>query len=253
MGRELLRLRRNRGGATLGALTRCEALRQVLGGGDPRLAYNGLKHVLLMRGDSLGVTALSYSLGYASDAATHLDRLSDFGRDFGYDQRQARRYSDSGVVEVARHIGSEFTLEASPVLELRVLRADEQVLELYLRTERLEFIAMQEPRVEAVTADGERTVLPCDWHESREESCVQTSTNAVVAGPGDSPAVSVFWLGEIWPRFVVEQPGIASLQGLRVQALGTRVQVEVIHQYESSSRPSKWAWRYIGSMRQLRE
>jgi len=55
----------------------------------------------------LAVTAAGYSLGYASDYDSHLGRLDDFGRDYTYDQRQARRYSDKGIEQIARHISSE--------------------------------------------------------------------------------------------------------------------------------------------------
>jgi len=83
---ELLGLRKGSEAVTVGSLAHTTALRVVLGGGDARIAYNALKHILLESSDSLGVTAVSYSLGYASDASTHLGRLDDFGRDYGYDQ-----------------------------------------------------------------------------------------------------------------------------------------------------------------------
>jgi hypothetical protein len=219
---ELLRLRKRQGGTTVAAMAQTEALRQVLGGGDPRLAYNALKHILINQEQSLAVVAVSYSLGFASEGATHLDRLSDFGTEYSYDQRQARRYSDAGLTELARQIASEWTLEAAPVLEARVLRADDTTLELYLRTERLTFIEMQEPVVEAVNPDGTRITLPCDWHPGDQGHAITASTNVVVL---TEAAASIRWPGELWPRFVaMSEPSHGTV---RVETLASRMQVVV--------------------------
>jgi len=224
---ELLRMRKTQDGVTVGALARTEALRQVLGGGDPRLAYNGLKHIMIVKSDSLAVVAASYSLGFASDAPSHLGRLDDFGTEYGYDQRQARRHSDKGVVELARHIGSEWTLEASPVLDVHILRADEEVLEVYVRAERLRFIDMREPLIEAVEASGARAVVTCDWREAGDDQFIRAASNFLISlDDATQRALSIRWQGEIWPRFAVSVPPITKAD-LGIEALGCRLQLVV--------------------------
>jgi hypothetical protein len=233
---ELLRMRKHRDGVTVAALSRTNAIRQVLGGGDPRMAYNALKHILLEHSADLGVTAASYSLGYASDGVTHLDRLTEFGLDHGYDQRQARRYSDRGIVAVARSIGSEWTLEASPVLRLAVVRwDDEQGLEALIRTERLPFIEMQLPRVELIDARGVRTTVDCEWEEQTwTDGCRSSGQMHIPVDGIDSHqlALSILWPGELWPKFEVSWSGDKSPPkasgDLRVEALAARVQLSIV-------------------------
>jgi hypothetical protein len=234
---ELLRMRKHSDGVTVGALARTEALRQVLGGGDPRVAYNALKHILLIHADDLAVTAAGYSLGYASDGPTHLDRLTDFGRDHGYDQRQARRYSDRGVTAMARYIGTEWTLEASPVLRVTVARADRTGIELILQTERMDFIEMRTPRVELVAADGQRTGLQPNWiadtatPHHRETASLRVDTN-VVSG-NLRPALTVLWTGELWPRIVVTANSERTVQWT-TSTLGARLQISTSGQHRAA-------------------
>ncbi len=226
IGAELLGLRKRHGGITVAALAQTEALRTVLGGGDPRLAYNALKHLLLENEPSLALVAASYSLGFASEATTHLDRLSDFGKFYAYDQRQARRHSDAGIIELARRIVSERTLETAPVLEATILRADNVVLEVLLRTERLPYIEMQDPVVDAVDADGSRVVIPCEWNPATHATAVVAVTNVAVLHDGEtSRALSVRWHGELWPRFVLvaESPLAGTIT---FQTLAGRMQVD---------------------------
>lgn len=233
---ELLRMRKHRDGVTVAALSRTNAIRQVLGGGDPRMAYNALKHILLEHSADLGVTAASYSLGYASDGFTHLDRLTEFGIDHGYDQRQARRYSDRGITALSRYIGSEWTLEASPVLRLAVVRWDDaQGLEALIQTERLPFIQMQQPKVELIDAEGARTTVDCEWEEQAwTDGCRSSGHMHIPADGVDSHqlALSILWPGELWPKFDVSWSGVESLpaasEGLRVEALAARVQLSLV-------------------------
>ena len=230
---ELLRMRKHRDGVTVSALSRTDAIRQVLGGGDSRVAYNALKHILLEHADDLGVAAASYSLGYASDGVTHLDRLTEFGLDHGYDQRQARRYSDRGIVAVARQIGSEWVLQASPVLRLSLVRWDAEAMEAILQTERLQFVEMRQPKVELVDKHGDRTEVSCTWEERFSTTDPIRALSYLRAfdtcRSGEPSALSVLWAGEIWPKFEVatsdDGPPLLHVTRLRVETLGARVQI----------------------------
>ena len=208
---ELLAMRKHRDGVTVGNLARTTAILEVLGAGDPRLAYNQLKHVLLSLDQDLAVTAAGYSLGYASDYDSHLGRLDDFGRDYTYDQRQARRYSDKGIEQIARHISSEWMLEASPTLTIEVVKANDEVLELVIRSERLAIVEMRDPVVEMVSSTGKRESFPVDWRPLAGEAGALRQEASVRTDQLRQPdvAVSVLWTGEAWPLF-----HLAVLRGL---------------------------------------
>ena len=208
---ELLTMRKHRDGVTIGNLAHTTAILEVLGAGDPRLAYNQLKHVLLSLDQDLAVTAAGYSLGYASDYDSHLGRLDDFGRDYTYDQRQARRYSDKGIEQIARHISSEWMLEASPTLTIEVVKANDEVLELVIRSERLAIVEMRDPVVEMVSSTGKRESFPVDWRPLAGEAGALRQEASVRTDQLRQPdvAVSVLWTGEAWPLF-----HLAVLRGL---------------------------------------
>ena len=224
---ELLAMRKHRDGVTVGNLARTTAILEVLGAGDPRLAYNQLKHVLLSLDQDLAVTAAGYSLGYASDFDSHLGRLDDFGQHHTYDQRQARRYSDKGIEQIARHISSEWVLEASPTLSIEVVRADHEVLELVMRTQRLAVVEMREPVAEIVLPWVERTIHPAVWHQASSAND-QEHTMAHIGVdreryPEGAVSVSVLWLGEVWPKFEIAIPvRDQTAPGMRVQTGGCK-------------------------------
>lgn len=224
-------MRKHADGVTVAALARTEAIRQVLGGGDPRIAYNMLKHILLDSSDDLAVSAASYSLGFASDGGTHLDRLTDFGQDYGYDQRQARRYSDRGVLAVARQIGSEWVVEASPTLRAVILRWDADLIEMVVQTERHDFVEMREPIVEIVGPDGARTTISCTWEPATgSRGLVRRATHLCISTPSKntSAGISTLWTGEIWPRFevlVAQDDAGHTRTPLKIETLAARLQV----------------------------
>lgn len=222
---ELLALRKATEAVTVGSLARTTALRIVLGGGDARVAYNALKHLFLESSDSLAITALSYSLGYASDASTHLGRLDDFGWNYDYDQRQARRYSDRGVTELSRRIATEHVVEAAPSLgiEIHHVPEDDDAVHVILRRECLPFVDMAAPVVETVGPRGGRHTVGCRWRNQPDASLVVHWADSTVRGI-DKRAISVLWPGEVWPRFVIAIDDRLPRVVL-VTTLGARVQL----------------------------
>lgn len=223
---ELLSMRKHTDGVTPGALARTSSLLQVLGGGDPMVAYNALKHAIFAMDSSLEVTAATYSLGFASDGNTHLDRLTDFGTDYGYDQRQARRYSDKGIDEIARYVASQWTIQSSPNLELQIVALSNESIECLIHTECYDFIEMRLPVVQAVNQDGTREEVFCDWQAETNEVYRLAITHIAVERRTDSHHVSVLWNGELWPRFsVVGQ--VALPGGSTITSLGARLSVRL--------------------------
>lgn len=222
---ELLALRKATEAATVGSLARTTALRIVLGGGDARVAYNTLKHLLLEASESLAIIAVSYSLGFSSDASTHLGRLDDFGVQYGYDQRQARRYSDRGVTELSRRIATEHVVEAAPTLgiEVRHLPQDDEALHVILRRECLPFVEMGEPVVETIGPRGGRRAVGCRWRNQPDAGLLVHWGDATLRGI-DRRAISVLWPGEVWPTFVTAIGGRLP-RAVVVTTLGARLQL----------------------------
>ena len=198
---ELLRTRKHSDGVTVGSMARSPVLSSVLGGGDPKIAYNSLKHSIFAMDSSLAVQAATYSLGLASTGKTHLDRLTDFGTEHGYDQRQARRHSDRGITEIARFVATQWTVEASPVLEVRIVGLTVTTIEVILHTERFHFIEMIEPTVELVAQDGNRQSIECEWHGGSDDLKEHAVTQICLSTPGGAAGLSVLWRGETSPLF----------------------------------------------------
>ncbi len=219
---ELLAMRKSTDGATVGAIARSQALLNVLGSGDPKFAYNALKHAILAMDSSTEVTAATYSLGFASNGRTHLDRLTDFGAEYGYDQRQARRYSDKGIVEIARYVASQWTVEASPHLELHILSVNDAAMEFFVRCRRFDFIEMRVPLVEQLMHDGQRVALDCEWRRVPDEAQLKHVGHVIAQPHGNPVHLTVLWNGETWPRFVVDclEP---LPKGISVSSLGARL------------------------------
>ena len=88
---ELLTARKSSEGLSPNSMARCPTLTALLGDGDPRVAFTQLQTRILetidQDDDVTPILAASYSLGFASKGATHLDRLTDFGEDYGYEAR----------------------------------------------------------------------------------------------------------------------------------------------------------------------
>jgi len=227
---ELLAARKMPDGLTTTAMGSFEVLRTVLGGGDPAAAYNALKHSALALEGGLAVLAACYSLGLASYGHTHLDRLTEFGADYGYDQRQARRYSDRGIREIARFVSTQWTLEASPKLRLSLFHNNNE-LELAISTERFEFIEMDPPRVQIISHEGGRDSLNLKWN-CREVGILRTgfAHYGQAINPDFTPvAISILWRGELWPHFEtsVDAPSATAFRftryfGSRVELLTSR-------------------------------
>ena len=136
---------------------------------------------------------------------------------------------------MARQIGSEWVLQASPVLRLSLVGWDADSLEAIVQTERLSFVEMRQPKIELVNKDGGRTELSCTWKESgsapaptRAVDHLRASGKALDRGQS---ALSILWAGEIWPKFEIEISTRGSsplnLARLHVETLGARVQVHV--------------------------
>ena len=125
---ELRAARKRPGGLSPQTMAQCPVMCDLLGNGDPEVALVELNHKIMELIDSdddiTAVEAASYSLGLCTDADTHLARLEEFGAKHFLDQRQARRYSDRGLIQLARLISTHWTTQPqstnSPTLTSKV-------------------------------------------------------------------------------------------------------------------------------------
>ena len=115
---ELVAARKRPGGLSPQAMAQCPVMCDLLGNGDPEVAHVELSLKLLelieADDDVRAIEAACYSLGLASEEDTHLGRLVEFGAKRFLDQRQARRYSDRGLKQLARLISTHWTVPTVP-------------------------------------------------------------------------------------------------------------------------------------------
>lgn len=212
-------------------------MRRLLGDGDALIAFQRLQHRILETldtGDDVrAVEAAAYSLGLGSAGETHLDRLNDFGTDYGLEARQVRRYSDLGIRQLAQLITSNWIVHAVPTLEVFATQQSNGSLAIGLRTTRQDLIDMSPVQSFSVEPDGERTVLDADLSDASpsDRVIVQTLRQPFVllAPQQGAPRHLRFeWEGEIWPRFVMNVVGpIAPEYVLTTQTLGNAMQLSV--------------------------
>lgn len=219
---ELLVVRRSAGGLTLASMTTCSTITALLGGGDPGLAYNQLKTLLLDEDYGLEVLAATASLGLTSDQNTHLGRLEAFGSEWGYDQRQVRRYSDRGIREIASLITTRWVEGGVPELNVTVLPDRQGILEIHLSTRRLAVIAMRHPVVRVRTGDVEET-LALSLRSGETDGIIQEhmSEPFLLAPSEKDTSVTIVWPGELWPKYTVVVA--AAQQPLVVESLGAKL------------------------------
>ena len=238
---ELLSIRKTTEGLSTTSITACPVVVDLLGDGDPLMAFNRLEHRVLetleLGDDVLPLQAAVYSLGLATEAKTHLDRLNDFGTEYGYEARQARRHSDRGLQQLAALITSNWVVHTSPTVEVFIAEQSDRSLALTARTKHQWFVEMGTPTLQWQDADGTRRPIPqAVFVEDHRGGTSAQPSSAPETGDGNSdddqpphsawlttalrrpvrmPAPSVgqpsslrvTWSGEVWPRFSVTLAG----------------------------------------------
>lgn len=243
---ELLAARRSPEGLSANSMTNFPAMRDLLGDGDPLVAFKRLSHRLLetldTKDDVRALEAAAYSLGLASGASTHLARLDEFGAEYGYEQRQVRRYSDRGIEQLTGLITSNWVVHNVPTLEVFMAQQSNGSFAVTLRTTRQWFIDMH--AVEAYERAGEeqqvdRTTNIGGSEESEPGSPATPGAPSVTesmekpfvlkaAEPGVPRHLRLVWQGEIWPRFALSIVGALSGEQLVTnQTLGNTMQISV--------------------------
>lgn len=227
---ELLAARKTGGGLTVATLaTDCPVLSAVMGDGDPLVAYNAVKHRLLDADADTSLTAAMYSLGFASVGKTHLARLEDFGAEHGYDQRQARRYSDRGVRQLARLLATNWVNVTSPQLTATIVQTGESDFDCFTRTQHQLFVQMRPVSATLRGTDGTPNRLELAstgteeglWLVRRYKGPVQLR----VAGEA---SLTLVWQGEQWPKYNLQILGDLSGHAIISEMLGAKLMIRII-------------------------
>jgi len=193
---ELLAARKTPEGLTQGQMARSPILTALLGDSDPVAALDHLLRSVMeytaTTDDPLAVTAAAYSLGLAreldSRADTHLARLEAFGEQFGFEQRQARRYSDKGVKELTRLVTTTWMRQAQPELHLIVIGLSPGSIALTIDTQVRVATPMRTPRLGLSRDDESMQQVELEF-DSNPEARSNTDTGTVSVAPLDSDHV----------------------------------------------------------------
>lgn len=220
---ELRKLRRSPDGVVPEGLATSPVICQVLGAGNPGIAYTALRDAILSLDQNTAIRAASASLGLSVRGATHLQRLTEFGIEAGYDQRQVRRHSDKGLRQIAAYLSSQWVVEAAPRLTITLTAPDNDHIWVQVAAQRYYFIEMRTPELSLWHGD-QRTIQTIDWREGQSDA-YDTVEGAALYESTEPFIASVIWHGELWPLFEVSLRGIEAT--ITTRSLGSHGQVAI--------------------------
>lgn len=208
---ELRAARKRPGGLSPHAMAQCPVMCDLLGNGDPEVALVELNHKIMELIDSdddvMAIEAASYSLGLCTYADTHLARLEEFGAKHFLDQRQARRYSDRGLLQLARLISSHWTTQTVPEATLILIGLDETQVGFTVQSRCQRHIHMRKPTVSLWQGEApEPALLDPAWTTTSEPDALwqeQQLAEPVVVRLTEETTIRLVWRGETWPKFTV--------------------------------------------------
>ena len=182
--------------------------------------------------DVTAVEAASYSLGLCSYADTHLARLEEFGAKHFLDQRQARRYSDRGLLQLARLVSTHWTTQTVPEATFILIGLDESQVGFTVQLRCQRHIHMHPPKLSLWQGDEPQpTPLTLSWTTRsqpdalwREEELVEPA----VVQLQDETTIRLVWQGETWPKFTVVLTGDIHADMVKSQTLGAACAVTVV-------------------------
>ena len=234
--RELRAARKRPGGLSPQAMAQCPVMCDLLGNGDPEVALVELTHKVMELIDSdddiTAVEAASYSLGLCTYADTHLARLEEFGAKHFLDQRQARRYSDRGLLQLARLIATHWTVQTVPEATLILIGLDENQIGLTVQLRCQRHIYMHPPKLSLWQDDEPQpTPLTPAWTASSQPEALwqeQELAQPIVVELEGETTVRLVWRGETWPTFIIVLTGDIHADMVKSQTLGAACAVTMV-------------------------
>lgn len=229
---ELRRLRKLEYGLTVTTLAQCPTICMLLGNGDPASAYAVLSAAAIQEDWSKPLEAAFYSLALSSKRPTHLARLEEFAAEWYIDQRHARRYSDDGLIVMAKLIATNWAVSSAPRLNAIVaVHDDRDALAVFLRCEYSSLIRMRRPQVaRKINNETARSLdLALDETANDTGSIVLKTRTPMTLPRASEVSLTIIWRGELWPKFATElaQPSIAG--NLIIESLGNKLMLRYMN------------------------
>jgi len=212
---ELLRARGRPGGLSPQAMAQCPVMCDLLGNGDPEVAHVQLSlkvlEIIEAEDDVMALEAACYSLGLTTAADTHLRRLEEFGTKHFIDQRQARRYSDRGVKQLARLIASNWTTQTVPEATVIVIGTAPSTVGFTIRLRCQRHVDMRKPKVGIWRVEREEPdPLDVAWQRTSDLDGLWIEDEFAapeVLQIEQETTIRLVWRGEVWPKFTVVLTG----------------------------------------------
>jgi len=219
---ELLAARKRASGLSPAQIAASPTICALLGNGNPGIASVQLREGLhdIHDGNAtpnnlMALEAACFSLGLFTTEPTHLARLEQFATKYYLDQRQARRYSDRGIDQLAQMIATVWLPRAAPRVELTILpdKTQHHVV-LAIQLHRPAHTDMEPPQL-SIWQGGAVTLKPEDFvwtTETGQDDNWQLSTldqPNIIPLTGQT-TIHLAWYGDNWPSFLVSVPALAS-------------------------------------------
>ena len=223
---ELRALRKTRGGVNVESIAHAPTICQLLGAGDPYVAFSRLRHQILESNFGPSIMAAAASLGLTVERDNLLDRLQAFGDENYLEQRQVRRYSDRGLDELSQMIVTNWPTETVPQLDL-IVGLSSQVCELQMWTKCLNAVEMKAAR--CLILQGESQADPeLQWDTDVDEvwSRSRLANPVLVRLASEPTSIVVVWKGELWPKFSATILG--PLPRVCYESLGNKLMVRIV-------------------------
>ncbi|NKY27735.1 hypothetical protein [Nocardia gamkensis] len=226
---ELLAIRKSSEGLTPATVARSPVIRGLLGAGDPQVAYNTLKHLILNADSDTGLEAATSSLGLTSDKLTHLGRLDEFGDAHGYEQRHVRRYSDKGIQQLAALIATSWTVNTVPFLDLTVYQVGPDRFVVGIETKCQHYIEMRPVQVHLYQGSTPPRTLNVDFVSAEEDIWNLTKlARPIEIHANEETSLTIVWRGELWPKFAVFLRTDISNFGIATETLANKLMIRML-------------------------
>lgn len=233
--RELLMARGRPGGLSPQTMTQCPVMCDLLGNGDPEVAHVQLSlkvlEIIEAEDDVMALEAACYSLGLAAAADTHLRRLEEFGSKHFIDQRQARRYSDRGVKQLARLIATNWTTQTVPEATVIVIGTAPREVGFTIRLRCQRHVDRRAPTVGIWPVEQDQPdPLEVTWKRISKPDALWTENEfqtPKVLQLEQETTIRLVWRGEVWPKFTLVLTGDIDAAMVTFETLGAACAVSI--------------------------
>ena len=227
--------RRRPRGLSPQVMAQCPVMSDLLGNGDPEVAHVQLclkvLEIIEAEDDVMALEAVCYSLGLTTESDTHLGRLEEFGAKHFIDQRQARRYSDRGLKQLARLIATNWTTQTVPEATVIVIGTAPATIGYTVRLRCQRHVDMRDPKLSLWPIEQDQpSALDARWKRTSEVDALWTEDELEtpeVLVIEKATTIRLVWRGEVWPKFTVVLTGDIDAAMVKTETLGAACAVSI--------------------------